>query len=54
MVEGKILAMLGPLKKLAHTLPETNMANAPEKKAVYPFAPKGNDRLPTIHFLRKC
>ena len=29
----------------SHTLPETNMA--PENR---PFAPKGKDRIPTIHF----
>ena len=46
MVEGKILAMLGPLKKLTHTLPETNMANAPEKKAVCPKRKRSSSNHP--------
>ena len=37
-----------PISKLeCHTLPETNSEFTPENR---PFAPKGNDLFPTIHF----
>ena len=38
------------INHLASTLPETKIF-APENR---PFAPKGNDRIPTIHFQVPC